>query len=349
MPKEKPLKILALQFRYLGDTVLTIPALRAIRERYPDCELHLLVPAEVMPLVENLPWLTKVWPMPRKRGRARFKQSWPVIRVLRAERFDRSVDFSGNDRSAIVTFLIGARQRLGFIGLGGFLGRRFCYTQRVPLAPRDRHESLRLMSLLTAWGIELPRSVATEIHTDPALNSAAQKILPEPKIICHLSSSQPRKEWPLSHWAALHQLAAAAGIDLLFSTGIGAREESLLNNFKRLAPGASILSPVPDLALYLNVLKRARAFVTNDTGPLHFAAGVGTPTLALFGPTASVRWAPVGVRHRFLTGSACSCRNVAVCQNTNHCLAAITPAQVLAEIKQLIQSAAPPPDANLNC
>ena len=338
MPTEKPLKILVIHFRYLGDTVLLVPALRAIRERHPDCELHALVPAEVAPLVERLPWLTKLWPMPRKRGRARFKQSWPVIRALRAERFDWSMDFSGTDRTAIVTVLAGARQRLGFIGPGGFLGRRFCYTQRVPLAPRDQHESLRLASLLTAWGIDSPSSLETEIHTDPALDSQAQKILPEPKIICHLSSSQPKKEWPLAHWAKLHQLAAVAGIELLFSTGIGAREESLLDDFKRRAPEACILQPIPSLALYLAVLKRAKIFVTNDTGPLHFAAGVGTPTLALFGPTASVRWAPIGKQHRFLTGSTCSCGNVSVCQSEDHCIAAITPEQVFEEIKRLIHA-----------
>jgi len=338
MPTEKPQKILAILFRYLGDTVLLVPALRAIRERHPDCELHVLVPEEAGPLLRHLPWLTRLWLMPRKRGRARFKQTWPVLRALRAERFDRSVDFSSNDRSAIMTFLCGARARLGFDIPGGFLGRRFCYTQRLPLLPRDRHETLRFMHLLTAWKIDSPRSLEMEIHTDPDLDAPAKKILPEPKIICHLSASQPRKEWPLAHWATLHQLAAAAGIELLFSTGVGTREESLLKNFKQLAPNASILSPVPDLALYLAVLKRAKAFVTNDTGPLHFAAGVGTPTLALFGPTFSVRWAPIGKQHRFLTGSICSCGNVGICQSANHCIAAITPEQVFAEIKRLINT-----------
>jgi heptosyltransferase III len=336
MPTEKPLKILVIHFRYLGDTVLLVPALRAIHERHPNCELHVLVPEEAGPLLRHLPWLTRLWLMPRQRGRARLRQSWPVLRALRAERFDRSVDFSSNDRSAITSFLCGARVRLGFDIPGGFLGRRFCSTQRVPLPPRDRHETLRLMHVLSAWGIDPPRSLETEIHTDPALDSSAQKILPEPKIICHLSSSQPKKEWPVAHWAALHQIAAAAGIELLFSTGVGKREESLLNDFRRLAPGATILEPVPDLALYLAVLKRAKAFVTGDTGPLHFAAGVGTPTLALFGPTSPVLWAPVGARHRFLTGSACSCGNVSICERANHCLAAITPEQVFAEINEML-------------
>jgi ADP-heptose:LPS heptosyltransferase len=281
--------------------------------------------------------------MPRKRGHALFLKSWPVLRALRAERFDWSVDFGGVDRSAIMTFLVGARRRLGVFGPGGFLGRRFCYTQLVPHAPRDRHESRRLMHLLTAWGNDGSGPLEPEIHTDPAMDARAQNILPEPKIICHLSSSQQKKEWPVAHWAALHQLAAAAGIELRFSTGVGAREESLLNEFKRLAPDASILPPVPDLALYLAVLKRARAFVTGDTGPLHFAAGVGTPTLSLFGPTSPIRWAPVGARHRFLTGSACSCGNVSVCESANHCIAAITPEQVFAEINRLVRAPSPSP------
>ena len=174
MPTEKPLKILVIQFRYLGDTVVLIPALRAIRERYPDCELHILVPGEVGPLLQHLPWLTRLWLMPRRRGRALFSKSWPVLRALRAERFDWSVDFGGVDRSAIMTFLVGARQRLGFLGPGGFLGRRFCYTHLVPLPPRDRHESRRLMHLLTALGIDESGSLETEIHTDPALDLPVQ-------------------------------------------------------------------------------------------------------------------------------------------------------------------------------
>jgi ADP-heptose:LPS heptosyltransferase len=339
MPTEKPLKILAIQFRYFGDAVLLTPALRALREQVPSAELHLLVPEEIAPLFQPLPWLNRVWPMPRQRGRARISQSWPVIRALRAERFDRSVEFGGGDRGAILSRLCGARERLGPFYPGGFLGRRFCYTHRVTPAPLDRHETLRALHILSVWGIHSPRSLETEIRTDPARDDDARRILPERKIICHLAASQPKKEWPLTHWAALHRLAAVAGLKLIFATGTGAREESVLTDFKRLAPGAAVLQPVPDLALYLAVLKRATAFVSGDTGPLHFAAGVGVPTLALFGATSPVLWAPIGARHRLLTGSPCSCSgNVGVCQSANHCLAAISPGQVLAGLQNILTS-----------
>ncbi len=325
----RPEKILALQFKYFGDAVLMTPALRAIREHFPQCELHVLVPAEIAPLFQHLPWLTSVWAMPRRRGSASLRETWPVIRALRREKFDRSVDFAGNDRGAIVSFLVGARQRLGLDNRGGFLGRRFCYNQRVPAAPVTQHESLRLAHVLSAWNIAPPSSLELEIRADPTLAASAEKLLPAGTIICHIASSQPKKEWPTGHWVAFYQLAAEAGWRLVFTTARGVREQSLMDKLKKSVPHAPILPVITDLALFLAVLKRAKGFISGDTGPLHFAAGLGVPTISLFGPSSATRWAPVGERHRVLTGTACSCDgNVSVCQSDKHCLAAISPEQV---------------------
>jgi ADP-heptose:LPS heptosyltransferase len=327
-------KILAIQFKYFGDAVLMTPSLRALREHFPHSELHVLVPEKITPVLQQLPWLDRVWPMPHRRGSATLSQTWPVIRALRREQFDRSVDFASNDRGAIASFLIGARQRLGWAERGGFLGRQFCYNRHVTLENQVQHESARLAHLLSAWGI-VPSSFAAEIRADPALSVVAEALLPPETIICHIASSQPKKEWPLTHWAALHQMAATAGIKLVFSTGVGLREESLLKNFKRLAPDAPVLEPIHNLALYLATIQHAKAFISGDTGPLHFAAGLGVPTLALFGPSSPAQWAPVGHQHHFLTGSFCSCGNVGICQSANHCLAAIAPEQVFVELEKL--------------
>ena len=344
-PRVHPPKILALQFKYFGDTVLMIPALRAIRDHWPDCALHALVPEEVSPILNHLPGLTRVWAMPRKRGRARFKQTWPIIRTLRRERFDRSVDFGGNDRGAIFSLLSGAPQRLGPVHPGGFIGRRFCYTQRVAPAPLDRHETHRLLHILSAWAIAPTSPAEIDICTDPALDALAAQVLPERKIVCHLSAGQPKKEWPLRHWAALHQLAATAGLGLAFTTGKGEREQLLADELRKLAPDASFLSPVPDLAAFLAVLKRARVFVSGDTGPLHFAAGLSVPTISLFGPTSAVQWAPVGAQHQVLLGAPCRCDgSLDVCQSADHCLAAISPDQVYDRLRMLCTARAQIPD-----
>jgi ADP-heptose:LPS heptosyltransferase len=333
----RPEKILALQFKYFGDAVLMTPALRALRGHYPKAEIHLLVPEEIAPLFQHLPWLNRVWAMPRKRGSASFCQTWPLIRALRRERFDRSVDFASNDRGAILSRFIAAKRRLGWDERGGFLGRKFCYTERVAHESKIRHASARLAQLLSGWQIPPPASLEAEIRCDQALVDAAKKVLPnERAVVCHVASSQPKKEWPLAHWARLQRLAAENGFDVVFTTARGEREAELMTELKQLAPGAKILPEIPELPLFLAVLSRAGVFISGDTGPLHFAAGLGVPTISLFGPTSPALWAPIGARHQALTGSPCSCDgNWPDCRNASHCLAAISPEQVFDCLKRL--------------
>ena len=336
MPTEP--KILAIQFKYFGDAVLLTPALRAIREHFPDCELHLLVPEEIAPIFQHLPWLNRVWPMPRRRGSASLRQSWPVVRAMRREHFDRSVDFASNDRGAILSFLIGARPRLGWAERGGFLGRQFCYNQRVAPETIVQHESARLAHLLSAWKI-VASSLEAEICSDPALAASAEKLLPAGMILCHVASSQPRKEWPLHHWAEFYRLAAVRGMRVAFTSAVGAREQQLMAELRKVLPDEPVLPAIPGLPLFLAVLNRAEVLISGDTGPLHFAAGLGVPTVSLFGPTSPALWAPIGPRHRFLAGSPCRCDgNWAVCRNASHCLAAITPEQVLDSLQTILKS-----------
>lgn len=338
----RPEKILALQFKYFGDAVLLTPALRALREHFPQAEIHLLVPAEMTPLFQQLPWITRVWALPRRRGRASLRETWPLISAMRRERFDRSVDFASNDRGALLSWIIGAKNRLGWNERGGFFGRKLCYTQRVIPEKPLPHESTRLVQLLSGWQVPPPRTLEAEIRADDSLAAAAKKILSaENTIVCHVASSQPKKEWPLAHWAKLHELATAAGQRLVFTTARGEREAALMTELKKLAPNVEILSPILELPLFLAVLARAKVFISGDTGPLHFAAGLGVPTISLFGPTPPARWAPVGEKHVALAGSACHCDgNLFSCGRLNHCLAAINPEQVYEELKRRMMMAA---------
>ena len=268
--------------------------------------------------------------MPRRRGNASLRETWPAIQGLRREKFDRSVDFASNDRGAILSFLIGAKQRLGWAEAGGFFGRQFFYNQRVKPEGNTPHESARLAQLLSGWVIPPPRSLEAEIRADPLLADAAGMILPGDRaVLCNVASSQQKKEWPLAHWAAFHRLATSAGHRLVFTTARGNREAALTEELKKLAPGAVVLPQIAELPVFLAVLARAGIFVSGDTGPLHFAAGLGVPTISLFGPTSPARWAPVGERHRAFTGGVCGCDgNSAVCTASRHCLADISPEQV---------------------
>jgi heptosyltransferase III len=258
-----------------------------LREFQPGGGLHVLVAEEIAPLFEHIPWITQVWSLPRTRGKARIRDSWPVIRGLRRERFDRSVDFGGNDRGAILSFLSGARQRLGAVDRVGLL-QKWCYSQVVSVRTLPPAYVPGNLQLLAAWGVPPPASLALEIAADPAQAAAAARLLPTGTILCHVGTSQPRKEWPLKRWQEFCHLARAAGFSLAFSAGPGEREQALLARFKQMEPDSFALPAVPALDLFLAVLQRARALVSGDTGPLHLAAALGVPVVGLFGADDSL-------------------------------------------------------------
>ena len=183
----------------------------------------------------------------------------------------------------------------------------------------------------------MPRSLEPEIRADAALADAARKILPqEQAVVCHVASSMPKKEWPLTHWVELQRLIKAVGKAVVFTTARGAREKALTAELKRLAPDTVVLPEIAELPLFLAVLARAGIFVSGDTGPLHFASGLGVPTLSLFGPTPPSTWAPAGERHRFLTGGQCTCPgHISACTSASHCLAKISPAQVFQVLQKM--------------
>ena len=333
-----PEKILAVQFKYLGDAVFLTPALRALRGCRPDGEIHVLVAAEVAPLLEHLPWIKKVWALPRTRGRPRLRESWPIILGLRREKFHRAVDFGGNDRGAILSFLSGAKRRLGPVDKEPRLIKKICYTETFPNEQLPDSWVQRHLKLLSAWQILPPKSAHLEIAANPNLADEAAKLLPGKRVLCHIATSQPKKEWPLQHWAEFHRLATVAGFAPVFSSGTNERERALLTDLKKLEPGILTLPPVPDLGLFLAVLSRASAVISGDTGPLHFAAGLGVPIIGLFATGDSLRRAaPIYRPGQILSAAACACdlrlKNFAVGEGVNPCMGTILPEQVLASLR----------------
>jgi ADP-heptose:LPS heptosyltransferase len=168
------------------------------------------------------------------------------------------------------------------------LVKRLGYTQVIaaqslPLQLVERH-----VSLLSAWKIPPPKSLALEIAADPVLADEAARLLPAGLTLCHLSTSQVRKEWPLARWREFYQLARAAGWPLAFSSGTSERERALLTDLKKMEPDIFTLPAITNLNLFLAVLRHARALVVGDTGPLHFAAGLGIPVIGLFGADVSL-------------------------------------------------------------
>jgi ADP-heptose:LPS heptosyltransferase len=336
-PREK---ILCIVFKFLGDVVVAIPAIRALRTSRPEAEIHLLVAEDAAPLVNTLPWIDRVWAFPRTRGKLRLKDSLPVIRDLRRERFDLSLDFVGNDRGAFLSLAAGARRRLGLDAPRGFVGRRRLYHRAIAEAPLSWHESRRHLHFLRELGVSQEANLDLELRPNPALAAPAEALLPERAIIAHISTSKPLKEWPLEYWSSLASLAAAEGHFIRFAAGPSQRERQLLAALMAGDPRLVELPPIKSLDLYLAVLARAELLVSGDTGPMHFAAGLGLPTLSLFGPSLVDQWAPLAPLARVMKAANCQCSpEQQACTAPVPCLRGLTPADVWREIRSLLQQA----------
>lgn len=338
----KPIKVLAIQFKYLGDAVILTPALKALATQIPNVELHVLVAAEIAPLLENLSWITKIWAMPRQRGKVKLWQALPFIQALRKEEFDQSIDFGSNDRGAVLSCLSGAKNRLGAIDCSDpkFL-QKICYTYMIKRKSPDASYFDLHFELLQAWNIKRPDRLHLEIGLKNFEIDSVSKIVPIKSIICHISTSQPKKDWPLSHWQELYRLAHKEGLKLVFSAGPNEREQKLLNELKTLIPEVDILPPIIHLQLFLNILKSSRMFLCGDTGPLHFAEGLNIPVLGIFGVGNSIRQvAPIYEKSKIICADGCACdalcNNLEICQSTVSCMASIQPEIVFLRLKNML-------------
>lgn len=304
-------------------------------------ELHLLVAEEAVPIVRHLPWVSRVWGLPRTRGKAQLRRSLPLIAALREQRFALSVDFVGNDRGALLSLVIGARERVGLISDSGFLGRQRCYNRPVleaEIPSINVHESERHLRIIQSLGVSQNVSCELEVHADASLSKEAKSLLAEGTVVAHLSTSQAKKEWPVEFWRELYLQARAAGVAIAFTSGPSPREQTLLENLRTLEPDVEILKRIDSLEMYLAVLARARGFISGDTGPMHFAAGLGVPTLSLFAATDARRWAPLGGMHRCLKGTACHCSGHAhVCIHSSPCIRTLSVDAVWNELQALLK------------
>jgi ADP-heptose:LPS heptosyltransferase len=334
------MKILAIQFKYLGDAVFITPALKALHQQYPEAEIHVLAAEEVLPVFRHIPFIKKAWGLPRTRGKAKLMQTLPLLGQLIKEKFDISIDFAGNDRGAILSLLIRAPKRIAAVGNKHNLIHKLAYNSTVqsesmPKVWVQRH--LKMLSLLLNT-IE-PKNTALEIHSNPSLQNTAKKILNNHEIICHIGTSQQKKEWPTSHWLKLYSLVKNAGYKIAFTSGINDREQALMRELKKEAPDLFELPTCESLELFIAVLDQAKVVVSGDTGPLHFAAGLGKKVIGLFAVHDGVEhYAPIYKKNEVIIGKPCTCTgdlvNFSTCQKSSSCMSSISAEQVFKRLKE---------------
>jgi predicted lipopolysaccharide heptosyltransferase III len=294
--------ILLIQLRRIGDLILTTPAIAAVRARFPEAQLSLVVSSGAR---ELLPAIRGVNPTFVAQGKITDAASF--FGVAR-RRFDYCLDFTRNDRSAFLALLSKAGKRItaDYPRKRGQL-QSLSYNTLVPLDVGIMHTVDYHLGLLEPLGI---RAAAREVQLD--LPTAAAKRADEVLrsagvarefVVLHPGSARIEKFWEAERWGAIIDFAAQRELSCVLTGGTSALEQDHIGRIKRTTRQPLVdLSGKIDLLSLAAVIKRARLLVTVDSAPVHLAAAMRTPQVALFGPTNPFHWHPRGAPAIVLQG-----------------------------------------------
>ena len=285
-------KILVIKLRYLGDVLLCTPVLRALRQKYPHAQLVCLVNPGTEDVLHGNPDIDEIMLLPRTDLLSQLR----FFREIRSRRFDCVLDLTDGDRSAIITAMSGASMKIGFNQ--EHRSRGVLYSHCI----RENSDSMHMieyhgkaLSILGIHGeLEQPQLWVSEKDEE-----VAQKLLEEAQlhgqawVMIHPTARYWFKAWPPERFAELCDWLATKQIPVILvgnhkDIEVGAQIQRLAEHKPMSCMGRTSVLEVAAL------MKHCSLFIGNDGGPMHMAAAMGCPVLALFGPTDPVVWGPKG-------------------------------------------------------
>jgi len=333
-------RILIIKPSSLGDIIHALPTLAALRDRFPSAHITWLVKRRWAGVLARVSGLDRIWPIePGLMGWLR------LIPGLRAESFDLVIDLQGLLRSGAIAWLTGCRTRVGFANARE--GSRFLYTKRIPVPMVDMHAVDRYLLVATAVGAAPKgrpefrmRLAATDRDRMAQLLSGSGLASGAPWIAMNASARWNTKRWPPEHFAATAdaiQDERLARVALIGGADDRAAADAVISRMQT-TPVDLTGQTSPELLPAL--LASASLLLTNDSGPMHIAAAMNTPVVALFGPTSPLRTGPYGSTHRVLTsGVPCSPCFSRTCRNAMplECLTIIEPKTVVNAVREKLE------------
>ncbi|MEW6512239.1 MAG: glycosyltransferase family 9 protein [Bacteroidota bacterium] len=295
-------KVLVIKLRAIGDVLLSTIVTKNLRLTFPGAIIHYLTERPSAPVLQGNPFVdgVKIYDRATMHG-------LDLIKAIRRERYDLVIDLFGNPRTALATRLSGASIRGGF----RFRGRTYAYN--VVATPRGNrvHNTEFNLDALRALGIEIQDrtiyftpSANDETYVDAFLKRGR---LAWKRLVClNAGGGWYTKKWGADRFAALGDLITKAwGATVVLVWGPG--EKEAVERIGRMMRRTPLIAPSTTLGQLGALLRRSFLLVTNDSGPMHLAAAVGTPILAIFGPTNPKLQGPYGVPHAVVRNESLTC------------------------------------------
>lgn len=308
-----PRRILVLAVRAIGDMVLVTPAIRVLSETFPGASLSVVTEAFSSDVFEGNPRIANIlvidrWSQRKLSGWKRVRMSLDWLRMVRRGRYDLVVDLFCGPRSGQMAMASGAPVRVA----EAIRSRRFYYTKTVSVEHAGTHLMEQKMRIVEAVTGPLPVP-EPEIFLRDGERAEAERRIREiagdsgrPFAGLFPGAGWMHKQWPADRFASLGDRLAEAGWRVVVFGGtrdVGACREVA----EGMKSGPVLLSGIQKLRETIALIDRMGLFVSNDTGPMHIAAGLGVPTVGIFGPSDPVLYGPRGRRVRIVaSGFPCS-------------------------------------------
>jgi lipopolysaccharide heptosyltransferase I len=287
--------ILVLRLSALGDVIHTLPAVLGLKRALPDAEIAWVVERPYRELVRMVAGVETIPVSMKKWGRAFLSSRGEMVAARAAMRgYDIAIDFQGLIKSASLAWVSRARVRVGFDrqamrepAAGVFLNRRVAVDNGLHIVEQNLALARAVAPALASTPAGVPEADLRPFAADP---SGKLRELHD-RVVLLPGAGRPEKQWPAERFG---ELARRIGGDRVI-VAWGPNEEPLAR-----ATGAAV-APATDLRELTYLLAHAKLVVAGDTGPLHLAAALGTPVVALFGPTDPRRNGPYGQLDRVVS------------------------------------------------
>src|SRR6266540_2584200 len=285
------MRILLLQLKRIGDLILTTPTIAALRERFPEAEMTIVVSSECADLLPAISGVDRILMARRNLS------DLAAFLTVAGNKFDYCIDFTRNDRSAFLAFLSKARKRIvSYRVRDQSKSRARLYTDFVNVRMRDLHTIDYNLSLLEPLGIV---GISSSLHLQLP-QSAHEKAdalrrnwnVSKSYIVLHPGSAREEKLWEAGRWArVIERFGQDNNLDLILTSGASKHEQAHVAAIKKETKIID-LSGKTDLLTLAALIAGARLLVTVDSAPMHLAAATRTPQVILFGPTNPFHWRP---------------------------------------------------------
>lgn len=344
------MRILVRSTNWLGDAVMTLPALKRLREVYPAAHISVLTKHSLGSIFETSGLVDEVLSYRQASGTIRRAGAfWQNLALIRERRFDIAILFQSAFEAALLAFLARIPRRLGY----ETQGRGFLLTESITRIKTGRHETLDYIALVDALrGTRSLSTVATTrvqpvIAATPNQRTAALSLLrskgvdpgTRPLVVLNPGATNSEaKRWSETRYAEISDRCTRRGA-LVALTGAQS-EDAIARQIELLARSEKPvnLSGLTDIETLCGVLSLARVVVTNDTGSAHVSAALGTPTITLFGPTNEFETAPLGEHSELIRAAGIECERCMLrkCPIDHRCMSQITVDEVFARVEKYL-------------